>query len=216
MRLQIDIVSDTVCPWCYIGQKRFARAVARFGHDAVNVVWRPYQLDPTIPPEGMDRKAYLRQKFGEGHRPKEILQALEQAAASEGLLFEFDAIKRSPNTLDSHRLIRWALSAGCQDQVVGLLFEAYFEHGLDIGDTNVLTQIAAQAGMDSRLVADLLSGDADKDLVRREIATAREMGIRGVPTFIIDQRYAVSGAQESDTLLSLMQEARKTAAGSIP
>ncbi len=205
--LSLDIVSDVVCPWCYVGKKRMDKALALFGPERVSAVWRPFQLDPTIPAQGVDRKTYLKNKFGEGERPKQMLQALEAAGRDEDIPFDFDAIARSPNTLKAHRLIRWSLSAGCQDAVVTKLFEAYFEQGKDIGDTAILTAIAREAGMDATLVEELLASESDCDAVADEIDAARKMGISGVPTFIVNNQFAVSGAQEPDALLQLLNKA---------
>jgi len=205
--LNLDIVSDVVCPWCYIGKKRMDKALALFGPDRVTVVWRPFQLDPSIPEGGVDRHTYLKNKFGDGERLKQMLLALEAAGQSENIPFDFASIGRTPNTLNAHRLIRWSLSAGCQDAVVTSLFETYFEQGKDIGDPDVLSAIAGAAGMDSDLVTELLSSDSDRDLVTSEIDSARNMGVSGVPTFVVNNEFAVSGAQEPDTLLQLLKKA---------
>src|SRR5689334_11606085 len=201
----IDVVSDTVCPWCYIGKRRLARAMAMRPDIAFKVHWRPYQLDPTIPREGVDRRAYLRAKFGDGPRPRAIGEAIRSEGSSEGISFAFDKIAISPNTLDSHRLIRWAGSAGRQDEIVERLFRAYFVEGRNIGDRAVLSDIAAASGLDSNLVGQLLDDDnADTELIRREDTLAREMGISGVPTFIFDNRYMLSGAREPEVLVRVI------------
>jgi len=205
--LTLDIVSDVVCPWCYVGKKRMEKALARFGSKHVALVWRPFQLDPTIPPEGIDRKTYMKKKFGDGEGPKRMRNALVAAGQEEGIHFDFAAITRAPNTLAAHRLIRWSLSAGCQDAVVTKLFDAYFIEGRDIGDPAVLTEIAGCSGMDSDLVSNLLNSNSDCDLVAREIENAQSMGISGVPTFIVNNQYAVSGAQDPETLVQLLQKA---------
>jgi predicted DsbA family dithiol-disulfide isomerase len=205
--LSLDIVSDVVCPWCYVGKKRMDKALALFGPDRVRAVWRPFQLDPTIPEGGVDRKTYLKNKFGDGERPKQMLHALEAAGEAESIPFNFTNIERTPNTLKAHRLIHWSLNAGCQDAVVTKLFEAYFVAGKDIGDEAVLAALAGGAGMDTALVAKLLNSDADLDVITGEIDAARQMGISGVPTFIVNSQYAVSGAQEPDTLVQLLNKA---------
>lgn len=213
--MQIDIISDTVCPWCYIGKRKFERALELFrGQNPgveIEVCWRPFQLDPTTPREGVDRREHIRKKFGEGPGVKAAGQRITQVGAEEGITFVFDKIERSPNTLDSHRLIHWAGSAGCQDQVVEALFNAYFEEARDIGNPEVLIEIATSAGMETDLVQELLNGDADLDLVAKEDLQAREMGIGGVPTFIVDSKYPVSGAQEPDTLLHFFTRAYEIA-----
>ncbi|HJM48701.1 MAG TPA: DsbA family oxidoreductase [Alphaproteobacteria bacterium] len=206
MELQIDVVSDTVCPWCLIGKRRFERALAGLppGLDVKAVLnWRPFQLNPDMPPGGLDRKDYVEGKFGGPEQAQAVFENIRQAGLGEGLDFAFDAIQRTPNTTDSHRLIRWAGSAGCQDAVVEDLFARYFLAGADIGDHAVLTDIAESAGMDAKLVAELLERGDDRDLVAREDATAREMGVNAVPCFIVAQRYVVFGAQEPETFLQL-------------
>lgn len=204
----IDVVSDTVCPWCYIGKRRLERALAMRPDVAFQIHWRPYQLDPTIPREGVDRRAYLRAKFGDGPRTHSMGDAIRAEGQSEGIAFAFEKIAVSPNTLDSHRLIRWAASAGRQDAMVERLFEAYFIAGRNIGDRAVLVDIASESGLDSELVGQLLDDDtADTELIVREDALAREMGISGVPTFIFDNRYMLSGAREPEILLRVIDKA---------
>jgi predicted DsbA family dithiol-disulfide isomerase len=165
-----------------------------------SVRWRPYQLDPTIPVGGVDRKEYLRAKFGDGDRPKAIGEALRQSGEEEGIAFAFDKIAKTPNTLDSHRLIRWAGTAGVQDQMVESLFRRYFERGEDIGSKEILVSAAAEVGMDTDLVGDLLSGDADKDLIQREFELAQQLGVQGVPAFVIADKFLLIGAQDPRVL----------------
>lgn len=203
--MQLDVISDTVCPWCYIGKKRLDRALADAGRDASMIRWRPFQLDPTIPQGGVDRKAYLERKFGP-QRMKSAGDAIREAGALEGINFAFDKIERSPNTLDSHRLIRWAGTAGVQNAVVDILFRRYFEQGEDIGDHDVLVDAAREAGMDSQIVRDLLATDADTRLVQEEEYLAREMGVQGVPCFLFNQMYFIVGAQDSETLVRLFRK----------
>jgi predicted DsbA family dithiol-disulfide isomerase len=209
--LTIDIVSDVVCPWCYLGEKRLDAALAEQAQP-VAVRWRPYQLDPTIPEGGLDRPEYLERKFGKGDRIKVAHDNLVRLGAELGLRFAFDRIKRAPNTLDAHRLIRWAASAGVQRQVVDRLFKAYFVEGRDIGDRAVLIAIAGESGLDPDLVEKRLSEGADADLVRREIAEAQAIGVTGVPFFIFAGRLAVPGAQDPAMLRRAMGEARRAMA----
>jgi len=197
-RIAIDIVSDAVCPWCYIGKRNLEAALADLPDIEVDIRWRPYQLDATIPPEGLERRAYMQRKFG--NRIDEIHQRLTQAGAAAGLDFAFDDIERSPNTLDAHRLIRWAASANAQDAIVERLFHDFFVAGKDIGDRNVLLDAARDCGMDPKIVGDLLDGDADKESVREEIASAQSIGVTGVPFFILDGKFALPGAQPADVL----------------
>jgi len=210
--MQIDVVSDTICPWCFIGKRRLARALAERPDIEFDVRWRAFRLDPTIPPEGVERRAYLKAKFGDGERPKAMSDAIRAAGESEAIAFAFDRIARTPNTLNSHRLIRWAGNEGLQDEIVEALFKAYFEDGRDIGNLDVLVEIASETGMDSALVADLLEEDADRALIEREDELAHRMGISGVPTFIFANKYAVSGAHDAETLLQVIDKAAKEAA----
>ena len=205
--MQIDVVSDTVCPWCFIGKRRLARALEMRPEIAFEVQWRPYQLDPNIPREGVDRASYMKAKFGDGPRVAAMSDALKAEGLREDISFAFEKIDRRPNTIDSHRLIRWAASAGMQDTVVERLFAAYFLEGRDIGDPGVLEFLAADAGMDSIQVAELLADDTDRAAVEREAKLAGEMGITGVPTFIFASKYVISGAREAEVLVQVIDKA---------
>jgi predicted DsbA family dithiol-disulfide isomerase len=207
--LTIDIVSDVVCPWCYVGEKRLEAALAE-EPGPVMVRWRPYQLDPTIPEGGLDRAEYMARKFGDSGRVKSAHDNLTRLGAEVGVPFAFDKIKRSPNTLDAHRLLRWAASAGVQAEVADRLFRAYFVEGRDIGDRNVLLAIAAECGLDPGLVEKLFAEGADADLVRLEIEQAQAMGVSDVPFFIFAGRLGVPGAQEPSVLRRAIAEARRT------
>jgi len=212
--MQIDVISDTVCPWCFIGKRRLMRAMALRPHIAFDVKWRPYRLDPTIPKGGMDRQAYMRTKFGDD--PMKIVEMYKQIAAEgakDGIEFDFAAIKRRPDTLDSHRLIRWAEAAGVQDEVVERLFIAYFENGEDIGDVRVLADIADLCGMDGVEVAQMLESDADAALVEREDQIAHEMGVTGVPAMIFGSKLAVSGAREPEMLAVVIDRVAAMSSG---
>ncbi len=205
--LTIDIVSDVVCPWCYLGEKRL-EAVLADEPRPVAVRWRPYQLDPTIPEGGLDRAEYMAKKFGKSGRLQAVHDNLVRLGAEVGLPFAFDKIKRAPNTLDAHRVIRWASSAGAQGKVVDRLFRAYFVEGRDIGDRGVLIDIAGDCGLDATLVEKLLTEGADVDLVREEIAEAQAIGVSGVPFFIFAGRLDVPGAQDPSVLVRAMAQAR--------
>ncbi|MGX5828524.1 DsbA family oxidoreductase [Mesorhizobium sp. 43Arga] len=206
--ITIDVVSDVVCPWCFIGLKRLDKAVAEAGDVDVHIRWRPFQLDPTIPPQGKDRREYMRAKFGSDERIREIHARIEPLGEAEGISFAFDAIKVAPNTLDAHRLIRWAGAAGegVQNRLVRRLFQLNFEEGVNIGDHAVLVEAARDAGMDGSVVAALLPTDADVEAVRTEISTASRMGISGVPCFLLEGKYAVMGAQDVDTLADAIRQ----------
>jgi predicted DsbA family dithiol-disulfide isomerase len=212
--MRIDVISDTVCPWCFIGKRRLAKAMAARPGIAFDVQWRPYQLDAQVPRGGMDRQAYMRMKFGDD--PMKIVEMHKLIAAEgekDGIAFDFAAIARRPNTLDSHRLIRWAQAANVQDDVVERLFIAYFENGEDIGDVRVLADIADMSGMDGVDVARMLEEDTDLALVEREDQIAREMGVTGVPAMIFGNKLAVSGAREPEMLLSVIDRVTEMDAG---
>jgi predicted DsbA family dithiol-disulfide isomerase len=203
--MQLDVVSDTVCPWCYIGKKRLDQALAMHGGDNITLAWRPFQLDASIPEGGVDRKAYMEKKFG-AERAKAAGNTIRELGEAAGITFRFEKIERSPNTLDSHRLVRWAGTGGCQNEMVDILFRRYFEDGEDVGSHDVLLDAANEAGMDVEIVRDLLLKDADKELIRREDALARQMGIQGVPSFVINSQWVMVGAQEPETLVRMFDK----------
>jgi predicted DsbA family dithiol-disulfide isomerase len=202
----VDIISDVVCPWCYVGKRNLEAAVERSGR-AVELHWRPFQLDPTIPPAGLDRHAYLMGKFGSLDKIDAIHTRLTDMGREIGIPFRFDAILRAPNTLDAHRVIRWAASSGHQNAVVEALFRAYFVEGHDIGNRAELVRIAAECGMDGTNVHRLLASGSDATDVREEIATAGRLGVSGVPFFILAGRYAVPGAQSAEVLAAAIAKA---------
>lgn len=197
--LAVDVVSDVVCPWCYLGKKRLEKAIAESGVP-VTVRWRPFQLDATIPPEGMDRQVYMERKFGAGDRIRKAHEHLTELGAAEGIPYAFGRIKVSPNTLDAHRLIRWADDPQRQDALVEALFKAYFVDGMNIGDRAVLADIAASIGMDREAIAARLASDEDRPDVQADIASAQRIGVTGVPTFIVANRYGLVGAQPAEEL----------------
>ena len=205
----VDVVSDVMCPWCLIGKRRLEKALKAVEDIDVTVRWRPFLLDPTIPPEGRDRKAYLEAKFGGPERARAIYASIEEAGRSEGIDFAFERIERSPKTIDAHRLIRWAgsLEGDVQDRLVEALFIAFFLEGRDVGDHAVLREIAESVGMDGEIVADLLASDRERAVVEKEIETARQLGVTGVPCFIFDGREGVMGAQDPGTLADAIRRA---------
>lgn len=207
--IEVDIVSDVMCPWCFIGKRNIEAAIAGLDDIEVRVNRRPYQLDPTLPPEGKDRRQYLAEKFGGDERAKTLYRQVEEAGQAAGIDFNFAAIAVSPNTLNAHRLIRWAGGVGpqVQDRVVTRLFELYFLEGANIGDADLLAAVAEDAGMDRTLVRELLETDRDADVVRQEIAAAQNMGVTGVPCFILDRRYALMGAQPAHVLAQAIRQA---------
>ncbi|QPC93060.1 DsbA family oxidoreductase [Mesorhizobium sp. INR15] len=206
--ITVDVVSDVVCPWCFIGQKRLDKAISSVSDVDVHIRWRPFQLDPTIPAQGKDRREYMLGKFGSDQRISEIHARIEPLGEAEGISFAFEAIKVAPNTLDAHRLIRWAGAAGedVQNRLVRRLFQLNFEEGINIGDHQVLVEAAREAGMDASVVATLLPTDADVEAVQTEIATASRMGITGVPCFLLEGKYAVMGAQDVDALADAIRQ----------
>ena len=201
-KLEIDVISDVMCPWCYIGKTNLDAAVSRLEDTDVEIRWRPYQLDATLPKEGMDRKAYLENKFGGESRAKEIYSRIKEAGEALGIDFNFKDMAVSPNTLDAHRVILWAggQSPSIQNKLVERLFEIFFLEGGNVGLDEVLIDAAKFAGMDESIVSDLLKSEEDKDRVNSEIDHARQMGVQGVPCFIIDNKFAVMGAQPADQL----------------
>jgi len=202
----LDVVSDVMCPWCYIGKRRLTRAIIMCGPEfEAEVRWRPFQLDPTIPPEGMDRQEYLDRKFGR-ERAQENYKRIQEVGTMEGIPFAFDHIRKSPNTLDAHRLIRWAKTGNEQDTVVERLFELYFTEGADIGDHEVLIGAAREAEMNVDLVADMLATDTDREEVQHEIALAQQLGVEGVPTYVIANRYMLVGAQPAENLADALAQ----------
>jgi predicted DsbA family dithiol-disulfide isomerase len=205
-KLEIDVISDVVCPWCYLGKRKLDAAMKQVEAFAYDVRWRPFQLDPTIPPEGIARSEYMSRKFGP-EKIAAIHARLEEAGQEEGLAFAFDKITRSPNTLDAHRLIRWAQPSGKQSEIVERLFNLYFVEGQDIGDRDVLIDIAKQAGLDVELITRLFVESVDIVPVQEEMSTAARMGISGVPFFIFGGKYAVSGAQPVDALVGVIWKA---------
>jgi predicted DsbA family dithiol-disulfide isomerase len=195
--IRLEILSDPICPWCYIGKAGLDAGLESRPDHPFAVSWHPYMLNPTMPPEGMDRREYLQAKFGP---PEAVVRAylpVQQAAERLGLPMDLGAIGRTPSTLDAHRLIHWAGLEGRQTPVVAALFQAYFAEGRDIGDRDVLADLAQGAGMDRAAVARLLAGDADAAEIRGAEATSRAHGVRGVPTFVIGGEYVVTGAQEA-------------------
>ncbi len=210
--VNIDVVSDVVCPWCYLGKARLDQAIANVADDIyVTVNWRPYQLNPDLPPEGVNHKKHLAEKLGGQDAVDRAHDMLTNLGKEDGIAFDFDAVKISPNTLDAHRLVRWALTEGpqVQSQVAGLLFKANFEEGRNVGDHGVLLDIAQKAGLDRAVITALLASDADKDAVSEEIDMARGMGVTGVPCFIIDSKYAVMGAQSVEVLTDALRDIAK-------
>jgi predicted DsbA family dithiol-disulfide isomerase len=215
LKVSIDIVSDVICPWCFIGKRRLERALAAAPSDiAVQVGWRPYQLNPDMPAEGMDRRRYLAEKFGGEARAERVYQNVVDAGAGEGIAFDFKAIQRTPNTIDAHRLIDRAGRDGRQDALVERLFRGYFLEGRDLSDREGLVAMAAEAGLPEEETRHFLSGHDGVERVASEDAMARRMGIQGVPCFIFNRKYAVSGAQDPAVFAEVFEALRREAEAS--
>jgi predicted DsbA family dithiol-disulfide isomerase len=199
--MQIDIISDVVCPWCFIGKRRLEKALAMRPEIETEITWRPFQLNPDMPAEGMARADYIATKFGDSGHSRRIHQTIAEAGATVGIDFAFDKIKRSPNTRNAHRLIRYATKQGAGNDVVTRLFEGYFLQGRDVGDIATLAKIAAEAGLDEREARAFLSGDSERDEIVAEDRNARRLGVNAVPCYIFAGQYAISGAQEPEFFL---------------
>ena len=203
---KIDIISDPICPWCFIGKTRLDRALeANPDHDFI-IEWHPFQLNPTMPVEGMDRREYLEAKFGGQEGALKVYGQIDQVARETGIEMNFGGIKRTPNTIDAHRVIHWAGIEGKQNAVVDRLFKAYFKEGRDISEHSVLVRIATAAGMDGDAVLRLLKSDADTDDIRARDTDARRKGIQGVPAFVVANEYVVQGAQPVETWDNIIKE----------
>ncbi len=207
-RFIIDVVSDVICPWCFLGKRRLDAALTRLdGLDAF-VRWRPFMLDPTIPPEGLDRQDYMLAKFGP-ERLKTIHDPLIAAGDELGVPFDFDAITRTPNTLDAHRLIRWAHTVERQHEMAERLFMAYWSEGQDVSDRDVLARCAGEVGINAEQIRELLDSAQDVEETKAEIQHAGNIGVTGVPTFILGQSYALVGAQSPEILADAISRVAK-------
>ncbi|RPH79130.1 MAG: DsbA family oxidoreductase [Nitrospiraceae bacterium] len=208
----IEIYSDIVCPWCYVGKRRLERALGEL-KEAVKaeVVWRPFQLNPTMPLDGMDRTSYLKAKFGSLETFGQMEEQLLAAGADERIPFAFEKIQRTPNTFAAHRLVWYAAQQGKQDEMVEALFRAYFLEGKNIGDLKTLAHVAVGGGLDRIETEDFLASDKGVVEVKAEEAVGRRLGIRGVPYFVLNGSMAISGAQPPDILVSALQQAEEKA-----
>lgn len=204
--VKLDIVSDPICPWCYIGLTLLHQALAERPDHPFELVWHPFQLNPDMPREGMDRREYLETKFGGREGAVRAYAPVLERAEAAGLNINFEAIKRTPNTLDAHRLIHWAGIEGDQTSVAQALFRAYFDEGRDIGDVDVLADLADAAGMDAAVVRKLLQSTADREEIMTRDKQFREMGVTGVPTFIVAGQHAVPGCQPAELWVKVIDE----------
>ncbi len=207
--MQIEIFSDVVCPWCFIGKRRLDAVLAGPAGEDVSVTWRPYQLYPQMPERGMDRDDFIRARFGDDADADRIYERVVAEAESEGLVLNFDRIRRAPNTLRAHRLLSWAELSGHQHALAEVLFRFYFQDGRDVGDPDELVAAAEQAGLDGAAAAELLAGRDETDKVRSELSLAQAVGVTGVPFFVLAGRFAIPGAQPRDTMSQLINRVRE-------
>lgn len=197
MNIAIDVISDVICPWCYIGKRRLERAIAEVQDSSeISVSWLPYQLNPSMPREGVSRKEYRTQKFGSWERSLELDAEVAAAGEAEGIHFSFERIERTPNTVDAHRLIGLAETQNCQDAVVEALFRAYFVDGRDISNRQTLVDVVVEAGLERRSAEALLDSQSGMEAIRAAQTLAQQLGVDGVPFFIINHQIALAGAQE--------------------
>jgi predicted DsbA family dithiol-disulfide isomerase len=204
--VKLDIISDPICPWCYIGKANLDAALAQFPDHPFTIEWHPFQLNPEMPAGGMDRKTYLETKFGGKAAAAKAYAPVVAHAEKAGLTINFEMMQVTPNTIDAHRLIHWAGIEARQLLVVDLLFKAYFVEGRDIGSHEVLADIADMAEMDAALITRLLASDADIADIRARDAHSRDMGINAVPTFVVANQHAVPGAQPTDLWVKIISD----------
>ncbi|WP_439110578.1 DsbA family oxidoreductase [Lentibacter sp.] len=204
--IKLDIISDPICPWCYIGKAQLDRALEQRPDHPFVIEWHPFQLNPDMPAGGMDRRAYLEGKFGGKDAAYRAYQPIVEHSKKVGVLIEFDKIAKTPNTLDAHRLIHWAGIESKQTPVVDALFKAYFVEARDIGSHDVLADIADSVGMDAAIVRKLLSTDSDLEDIKKRDTHSREMGVSSVPTFVVGSKHAVPGAQPAELWLKVIDE----------
>ncbi|MDC3402061.1 DsbA family oxidoreductase [Alphaproteobacteria bacterium] len=204
--LHLDIISDFICPWCFIGKRKLDRALGNVSGFQINLAWRPFRLDPTIADEGEDRKEYLTRKFG-APKSKKFASTVQDAAAGTDIQFAFDKITRTPNTLNAHRLVRWSGEYGLQHAIADDLFSAYFEHGKDIGDFNTLIEIGVKYAMDETVLRAKFASNEDVSETRQLDAQARGAGVTGVPAFLMGGKFLLVGAQEPEYLNQIFSKA---------
>jgi len=204
--VKLDILSDPICPWCYIGKSLLDRALEDRPDHPFEIEWHPFQLNPDMPSEGADRRAYLEAKFGGKESADRVYGRIAEAADAAGLKLDLDGIDRTPNTIDAHRLIHWSGLEGRQTAAVSGLFRAYFEDGKDTGQRETLLDIAASIGLDRDMIARLFDSDADIEDIRARDTHARTRGVTGVPTFVVANAHVLQGAQPTDLWLRVIDE----------
>ena len=211
MNLTVDVISDVICPWCFIGKRRLEKAITALnGQHDVRVRWHPFQLNPTMPKEGISRREYRIGKFGSWERSQELDAKLIAVGETEGIHFAFDRIERTPNTVDAHRLIGLADRQGCQDAVMEGLFRAYFTEGRDISNRQTLLDVVAEAGLERQMAEDMLKGDDGMDAIQEAEGLSRRHGVSGVPFFIVSKKVTLSGAQAPETFLEAFRQVEAT------
>ena len=204
--IRLDIISDIACPWCHVGKGHLDRALAARPDHPFTLEWHPFQLNPGMPREGIDRETYLVEKFGSRAQYMAQHGAMVDHARQAGVALNLDKVRRTPNTLDAHRLVHWAGLEGRQTAMVGALFDALWRDGRDVGDAGTLADIAAEVGLDRAMIARLLQGDGDVADIRARDAHARERGVSGVPTFVIANRHVLQGAQPAEVWIRVIDD----------
>lgn len=202
--LTIDICADIACPWCYVGRARLKKALTQRPELNVTLHWRPFQLQPNMPPDGRDFRAVLEKKFGSWDRVHNMFERVQQMGAEEGLTFDFEAIEVAPNTADAHRLVLWAQDQGAGDTMATTLFRAYFAEGRNVSDPGVLADCAAEADLDADAARTLLESDDYADAVRQSQQQARREGVTGVPYYVFEGRHAVTGARPAEVMVEAL------------
>jgi predicted DsbA family dithiol-disulfide isomerase len=210
MILAVDVISDVICPWCYIGKRRLEKAIAALeGQREIRVRWLAFQLNPTMSQNGIDRKEYRIKKFGSWERSLALDAQITAVGEAEGIQFALDRIERTPNTVDAHRLIWLAGQHSCQDAIVEAMFRAYFTAGRDISNRQTLIDVVAEAGLERQLAEALLASDGGMDAIKEAEALSRQNRVDGVPFFIINNEIALAGAQQPDTFLNAFRDSRR-------
>lgn len=207
--IKLDILSDPICPWCYIGKNNLDRVLAKEPINPFTIEWHPFQLNPEMPLAGMNRQDYLEQKFGGKQNAYRVYSRISSTAVKAGLNLELQLIKKTPNTLNAHRLIHWAGIEGLQNSVVSALFESYFVKGEDIGDLSTLVNIGASVGLDKDLISKLLKEDTELIEIKQRDVNSRERGVTGVPTFIIANTHVLPGAQTEELWSSILLDIKQ-------
>ena len=209
--INIKVISDTICPWCYIGKKQLEKAINKIDNIEFDISYKPFQLDPTMPTDGVDRKRYIDRKFGED-TAKEVGNKIREAGKLVGIEFNYENIIKTPNTLNSHRILKWAEKESKQEEALELLFYSYFTEGRDIGNNEELVKIAKKLGLNPKKIEKDLDSDIDIKEIELEEWSYRDLGIAGVPTYILEDNMIITGSQSSETFVNVFNKinSRKT------